>query len=414
MRNHRILKLGVVALSLLVVAGCGDLLNVDAPGRIADADLNNQDAISGLVVGMSRDLTVAYDAVTQDLAMASGELWHGGSYDFGQLPQGIITPEDVNGEWADMQRARWVAEHGIERMQNEMPDFTPDEFNSDPRVARAYLLAGFANRLLGENTCQAVIDGGAAEDHTVFFSRAENEFGEAIRIGNAAGADDVVAAAYGGRASVRAWQDDWSGAVADAQQVPDDFVYYAIFQQPQPENDLAYETHSRREFTVWNTEFADHYGDPRIPWDTAYAADGSIMTGQDGVTYFFQQNKLADLGADIPMVKGTEMLVLRAEAALQGGTPDLAAARDLMNQARAVYGMTPLPAFADATEAWTTLHYERGATLWLEARRLWDARRWFEATGPEHWDYLQADGYVRDGCFPISEEEVNSNPNLGG
>jgi hypothetical protein len=409
-------KIGALVLAVLPLAGCGDLLDVDAPGRIADEDLNSATAIDGLVVGMSYDLADAYDNVLQELSLAANELWHGGSYDFADIPRGVIKPDDVNSEWADMQQARWVAEAGIERIMNDMPEFTTAQFNADARVARAYLLAGIANRLLGENVCSTAIDGGAEEAHTVHFSRAEGQFDEAIRIGQTAEADDVVAAAYGGRASVRAWQGDWTGAVADAQALLDlagaDFAYYAKLQQPQPENSLAYETHDRREFTVYNTVFADHYGDARVPWDTVFTNDGGIQKGADGSTPFFQQNKYADLGDDIPVVKGTEALLLQAEAELRDG--NIGPAYTLMNEARAAKGMTSLTEAGTLEAAWDELQYERGATLWLEARRLWDLRRWFAAgpSSPMYDDFLADRAEGR--CIPISEEERNSNPNLTG
>jgi hypothetical protein len=417
MKNRTHWIAGLV-LALLPLAGCGDLLDVDAPGTIADDDLNTENAISGLVVGMSYDLSEAYDNITQEIALASGELWHGGSYDFADIPRGVIKPEDVGTMWSSPQQARWVAEQGILRMQEDIPGFTTEEFNSDARVARAYLLAATANRLLGENMCSTVIDGGEEQPNTIHFPRAEDQLAEAIRIGNNAGADDVVAAAYGVRASVRAWQGDWAGAVTDAQALLDeggaDFVYYAKFQQPQPENDVAYETHSRQEFTVWNTLFAEHGDDPRVPWDTVFAEDGSIQTGNDGTTPFFQQQKYEDPADDIPIVKGTEMLVLQAEAALRSGAAGIPEAYALMNDARAEYGMDPLTEAATIEEAWDDLHYERGATTWIEARRLWDLRRWYEAgsSAPEYHPFLADRPEGR--CVPISDEERRSNPNLTG
>jgi hypothetical protein len=111
------------------------------------------------------------------------------------------------------------------------------------------------------------------------------------------------------------------------------------------------------------------------------------------------------------MVKGTEMLLLRAEAALRASTPDIAGAYTLMNQARAVapYNMAALPVAPDAATAWKDLHYERSATLWLEGRHLWDASRWFNETGPSHSEAMAG----RDQCLPVSLSEINSNSNLG-
>ena len=58
--------------------------------------------------------------------------------------------------------------------------------------------------------------------------------------------------------------------------------------------------------------------DARVPWDTIKTTSGAVAVGQDGRTSFFRQRKYPTLAADIPLVKGTEMLILRAEAALVG------------------------------------------------------------------------------------------------
>lgn len=402
--------LALATAATLPLAACENFLDVKSPGRIADEDLNSFDAITGLVTGMSGDLTEALDATLQTLSVASGELTHGGSYDLADIPRGIILPEDVNGEWAEMQQARWVAENGIERIRTIFEESGQGDFESSAAVARAFALAGFTNRMLGENVCSTVIDGGEEQPHTIHFDRAEEQFSEAIRIGGAAGDLETVTAAHAGRASVRAWQGDWAGAVQDAQQVPPGFVYLALFNTSDLGNDLAFETHDRPEYTVWNTVFEGHPNDPRIPWDTIFDAAGQVARGANGQDPFFQQNKLPELGSDVPLAKGTEMLVLRAEAALRDS--DIAGAFALLNQARAVYGMAPLAAPASLEEAWDVLHFERGATTWLEARRLWDLRRWFEAgpASPMYHPFLEG----RDACIPISEEERDANPNLAG
>lgn len=401
-RTIRMTRTVVLAGLVAALGGC-DLLDVTSPGRIADEDLNSQDAFPGLVAGMSFDMTEAIDESDQDLAMASGELWHGGSYDFGQLPRGVILPEDVGSEWEEMQQARWVAEEGIRRMT----DLLGDAAGRSAFIARAYLWAGLANRLLGENLCSTAIDGGAEQPHTVHFDRGLEQFTQAIQVGQATGLTDVVAAAYGGRASMKAWTDDWAGAVSDAQQVSDDFVFVADFTN-EVANDISYETYGRFEFSVWGTEFEAHPNDARAPWDTVFTADGSIANGANGSTPHYQQKKYPKLDSDIPLVKGTEMLVLRAEAALRNS--QIGAAFDLLNQARAVYGMDPLDAPATLDEAWAILRFERGATNWMETRRLWDRRRWFaEGSGSPAYDpYLEG----RDTCFPISEAERRANPNL--
>lgn len=386
--------------TLLVCGACD--FSVTNPGPIDDSDLETPTAMGALVNGMSGDLSAAIGDFLLQNALMADELKHSGNYAAeNQFADGIIRPEDVNGRWSEMQRARWVAEHGIERMKDVLGS---DGFEGSSLAPMAYVYAGFANRLLGENVCTGVIDGGPAESDSVYFQRADSEFTEAFRLAQQSGNDSLAATALAGRASMRAWLGDWDGAVADAEQVPVDFEFDALFSlNTSRENlDLAYETVTRREATVAGTQWADDYGDPRVPWDTVYTSGGSVQKGQDGQTPFFRQTKYTDLGSDVPLVKGTEMLLLRAEAALRDENVD--DAMDLVNEERAHYGLGSVSA-PTVDSAWTILKFERGAVVWLEGRRLWDLRRWY-AEGRDNF----LDG--RDKCVPVSANEEGANPNL--
>jgi hypothetical protein len=361
---------------------------------------------------MAFDLSRAVNVAIQALPIIGDELYHGGSYTpEGLFNRGIIRPEDVNGLWGGIQRARWVSESGIERMKTVLGQ----GFATNALSARAYIYAGLANRLAGETLCEAVIDGGPAEDAKIHFVRAEANFTQAITIANAlSGAikDSLLRVAYGGRASVRAWQGKWAEAVADAALVPTSYVFVAPFSTntTAENNDLVTETNDRSEYTVFNSQWAQVFKDPRVPWDTIKTSSGAIQNGQDGRTPFLRQRKYVGKGADVPLVKGTEMLLLRAEAALRNN--DVPGATTLINQQRAFYSTTanPLPALTATTaaDAWRILQKERGAALWLETRRLWDLRRWNAEPPPIQNTFLNN----RDKCIPISLNELQSNPNL--
>lgn len=346
--------------------------------------------------------------------MAGGDIWHGGSYNFGTYPRGILLqePADWDGSYGTMQQARWVAEAGLKRIAGVLET---DQYERSPFVARAYLLAGFANRWLGEVQCETTVDFDGEPSgilpRTEHFNRADSLFTRAIAVGGAANQTAIVRAAYGGRASVRAWVGNWSLAVADAQQVPVDFHYDAIFSTSvgAVSNDLVFETTSRKEFTVFNTVWENNDpDDPRVTWRIRYNNAGDVEKGQDGETDFYQQLKYLSEDDDIPLTKGTEMLMLRAEAALRNG--DLPAMTARLNEARAHYGLDPLDQPADAAAAWPVMRAERGATLWLEGRRLWDLHRWKQEGG------AVADPFAvgRDTCFPVSAEEMRVNPNITG
>ena len=88
------------------------------------------------------------------------------------------------------------------------------------------------------------------------------------------------------------------------------------------------------------------------------------------------------------------------------------AALGFLNQSRAFYNTTanPLPPLPMTSIAalWPILQKERGATLWMEARRFWDLRRWNAEPAPIKNTFLD----TRDECIPISEEEEQANPNV--
>lgn len=403
----------VTLMALVATAACSDVLSLDveAPGRIADDDLNTPEAVSGLVAGMSFDLTQAMNGVIESVTVASGDLWHGGSYNLGTYPRGQLldSPEDWNGEYSTTQQARWVAENGLKRISEILPSAT---YEKSALVARGYLLGGFANRLLGELQCESTIDGGPVVPNTEHFQRADSLFSRAIAVGTAAGssAASIVNAAYGGRASVRAWLGNWDAAEADAAKVPTTFQYNAIFSTAPGaiESTIVIETSSRKEYTVFSSPFEAYTNDPRVPWAIKYDNKGQVERGQDGETLFYQQKKYLTRDSDIALTKGTEMLVLRAEARLRKG--DLAGMTDVLNQARTFYKMSPLTQPASVNDAWPVLRWERGATVWIELRRLNDLRRW-KTAGPPQADPWAAS---RDVCFPISLTESRVNPNIGG
>jgi hypothetical protein len=434
-RTIQSIRMAGLAALVAVAAGCGDLFEVDSPGQIADEDLNTPDAVPGLVAGMSNRLSNAMGSIGGNMviysALVSGEMYHGGSYTWDEDPVGITTPDDnyLGGTWGAIQVARWVTEAGLRRMYTDSV-LGPEAFATNPYVARAYLIGALANRTLGEIFCSAVFDGGAAQSSQVYFDRAMGQADSAIAIGGVAGsgATSYVRAAYGVRASLKAWGGDWAGAATDAQNVPASFVYNAAMQLPDPFNEVWDETHQRNEYTVWSTFMSDtakaqvenmdgpawlatHPNDPRARWTILRNANGTVKVGQNGYTYAYQQNKYDVQTASIPLVKGTEMLVLRAEAALRAGTPDIAGAYALMNQARALtpYNLPALAVAPDLATAWKDLHYERGATVWLEGRHLWDAARWYNETGPSHSEAMAG----RDQCLPVSLSEINSNLTLG-
>src|SRR5690606_1932553 len=91
---------------------------------------------------------------------------------------GDLAPDqaETDEHWQLAHRARWVAEEAVRRMERAFGT----GFDSHATAAQGLLYAGYANRLLGENMCVAVIDGGAAQDRRVHFERAREAFTRAL------------------------------------------------------------------------------------------------------------------------------------------------------------------------------------------------------------------------------------------
>ena len=129
----------------VALSGCGDegFFDVKNPGAILDVDLNSAKGVDALVVGMSADFSASYDQLVYMNARGGPEMTGGGSYYLtGEVRRGLIISEDVDGSWEGVQRARWVAEGGLERMKG-LSDYT---FENNPLTGRAYFFAGVSNR----------------------------------------------------------------------------------------------------------------------------------------------------------------------------------------------------------------------------------------------------------------------------
>lgn len=400
-------------LVIVIITSCD--FGVTNPGRIEEDDLNTVNGMKALVTGMSADFSYIYDDLSFTGARLSDELAGSGSYYLTSLlRRGIVNPEDVDFYWEGVQQARFVAEDGIKRMKNVLGD----DFDGNPLTVRAYLYAGFSNRIIAENFNRDVIDAGAAQPASETFQRAIGHFENAIQQAQAANESEFMTAARGGLAQVYVGLGQWSEATQYSSQIPTDFMYYTAYSNNsgRESNEYRNETHDRYEASAFNTLAASRSPqDPRVPITdcSATPAECSAEVGADGQTTMLRQEKFPELGSDIPIVKGTEMRLIEAEAALMGN--DLVTAMKKINEVRNYYGLQDTTASgigelggSDKSDAWDILDQERYLTLWLEGRRLHDLRRW------DHY-FLDGGTIVYPGVtrrasyFPIAESECAAN-----
>ena len=425
------------ALLLLATAACDT--TVTNPGPVQDDFLTDRNAASAMVNGAGRALSSGMNWISYTGAAVAREIHPAGSTgSFGitsRWQNGELNADDgdLNTHWDEAQQARWLAEEALRRLEDVGPPpagslQTPAQYAN--LLQQAYVYAGFANRLLGENMCEAVIDGSAALPGSTFFVRAESLFTKALAVtgGTATTAATLTNAAYAGRASVRVHLGKWSEAVTDAGNVAIAFVYnmpYFNIGSDAQRNRIFFSSGNTREsgsayraHTQWNTwheAYRTATNDPRV-LITKTALEGDAAIECCGKVPFWPQAKHASSAAPIRLASGREMRLIEAEAKLRNN--DVAGAMVSINLVRTHAGATTLTA-TDATEAWRLLKRERGIELWLEARRLGDLRRWKTANTPGALDPLESVGAAahlarQDLCFPISRSERETNPNLRG
>jgi hypothetical protein len=429
------------ALCVLLGTGC----EVTNPGPVDDAYIALPASQSAFVNGAQNRLTQGLGNLAYSVALPAREIFPGGqtgNYGHSVAQQAGAFTWSESGQYATIQQARWIAEEAIRKFK-ELGNATP------ANMVMAYLWAGYSNRVLGENWCDAVFDGGPIEPGSAYMKRAEEHFTNAISI---APDNNTRMAALAGRAQVRMWQENWTGAVADAGLVPSSYVFWLEQDFSKSGNgntrnhiywaaaSMAYRSYTVR-FTYYDQYYTDT-GDPRTPWrdysfvPAVYCTASLVGFGQVPCT---QQLKYKTQDDDIRLASGKEMRLIEAEALLVAGNYPAAMAK--INELRTSYvsdktkaALQPWTA-SSLVEAWTVLKRERGIELWLEGRRMGDQRRWEPIVGqPKTPGSLELPNFearstlftqyprgrpVTFGttaplvlCYNISNTERNTNPNI--
>lgn len=429
-------KTRAVASSVAIVfafASCD--FDVSNPGPVEDSFLNIEAAHDAIVNGAARAFSSALGTDGGNFAMCGAVIareWFpsGQTGSFACAVQEFrnqLTP-DVAGVVNRGQLARWTAEQAVARIKESRGN----RFSAYALAAPVLLYSGYANRLLGEHVCETVIDGSAKQSFLVHFERAEAAFTEALAVAQASGNTVHQHAALAGRASVRIWLGDWSGAAADAALVPKEFSYGAPYNTVtmNQSNSLAVATTDqvRRNFSQWNTFYGENFDtfqDPRTPYrkfpDTPFRVGlGSLPDlgdgrGAIGQVQYWQQRKHIREDGPIELSSGREMQLIIAESKLRSN--DWQGALAIINEIRNVVGVPPRVA-TNEEQTWTWLKLEKLIELWLEARAVGERRRWLGdgpdpiAPGPLPESLRMDDRMGKDRCYPLSLQELETNPNL--
>lgn len=398
------------------LAGCA--LDATNPGPIQSEFLETRSALTAVVNGAGRDFSEALNWVGYTSAAIAREIHPAGSTGaFGITPQQQLgkSLEDDGGTWWDFsQRARWTAEDAVVRVKRVLGTAS----SNNATLAQALVWVGYTNRLLGENFCDGVINGGPKQPSSIYYERAEAAFTEAIAVAQAANNASLVSAATAGRASVRLNRGNTAGAASDAAAVTSTFVYRMSYFNLDPDQynrifwasaNLPYRAH-----TTWNTYFENYRKttrDPRTPFDSSLTVlVGDAAVGNLGRVRWYFQTKHPGQTAPINLSTGWEMRLIEAEVRLINN--DIPGAMALINARRTSTAINvPAVTATTAEDAWLALKRERFIELWLEGRRLGDLRRWAAANRPGTLGPLESMA-GRDLCFVTPLSEIETNPNF--
>jgi starch-binding outer membrane protein, SusD/RagB family len=411
-----------IAAGFLTACDTNRLLNVTTPNQVPVSILDNPGNADLLVSSAVGDFQCALGSTIAVEGLIAGELsdtqlgaaqWDYARRTANTLTNGIYGTSGCAGTqgfgvYLPLSTARYDADHAIKNLQGWSTTQVPDR---ETLLGIANLYAGFSYTWLGMAMCQAAFDNGPAVNQKGMFALAELRFDSALAH-VPAGGDSIKYAALVGRARVRLYQGNTTGALADAQQVPAGFVMNSS-------NDASALRNYNRIYTI-----TAQYGFYSIPtWSQNLTTENGQVDPRSAVTLFpktrsadnkntpiYAPNKYAaGDAAPTPIARYEEAQLIIAE--IQGG----AQAVNIINTMRAAVGLNPYIGPIDATSIKNLVISERQRVLFLEGQRNYDIERFsIPFYPPVGADFPTGGGtYGNTTCLPLPDIEKNNNPSLG-
>ena len=410
-----------VAAGGIALAGCRDALTVTNPKVIDEGSLDNASLSTVLLNSAVGAVNSNYSELSWFSAIITDEALNAtNDYRSGELSQRIVELAQGNiGPYGALQFTRATADTAASLLRT-----LSAKPSGDLKLARALAYAGYGYVFLAEFTCSAPINNGPMQSDSALQVIALSRFKEAIA--DAAGgspsnvADSVTNLARVGAARASLDIGDKAGAIAYASAVPAGFVVYA---------DYIVSGNTALNNTLWvrvngqNKQLGVHplmqgLNDPRVRYVTKAVLGHNQLTllnipysPRSFSTFTYTDSTPILANSSIEIASGLEARYIRAEA--EGPTALTIA---LVNERRAYGNEQPLAPGADVMAA---LREEKRRDFFLAGRRLGDLRR-YKAQGvgdffPSGQHPTKEWGlYGSATCYIVTQDEVNSNPNLVG
>lgn len=416
----RLVTVGILT-GLMGVTGCDGLLDVEVPGQIAEASLQDPSFAPLLTRSVAGAWACAVGEHVGITGIVGTELWASSHYAGrdhinNRIPSQLSgagttsCPDDptrFSGSGAQYQAVA-LARDVSGRFEAWTDAQVPNRMS---HLARTATYAGYAISILSEGYCQAVIEpNGPALDPPGVRAAAEEWFTKAIGYAEAAQLPEYRNLALLGRARMRLYSGDFDGAVQDAEQVPMGFSVDIEYSSSAPEryNRIWWESWQERHVTVhpsFRNLTVAGVPDPRVAVTDREAA------GHDGITESWHPDKYESASSPVRMASWEEAQLIIAEARLGQ------IAVDRINAVRTLHGL-PLYVPNDVSnndEILNQVLEERRRELFLEGRWLNDMIRHAGRPGTAFDEGLSHQGvarYSEQYCIPLPDREIEANPNL--
>jgi hypothetical protein len=421
---QKLLRGATMALTAAIaLAGCHDALTVENPKVISSSQLGNANLIGTLLNSAVFAVNTNYSEFSWFSAIITDEALNAtNDYRSGELSQRIVELAQGNiGPYPLLQFTRATADTSAALIRSLVT-----KQQGDLRLARALAYAGYSYVYLAEFTCTAPINGGPLVTDDSLEKIALSRFKEAIADATPADtgstklvADTIIALANVGAARASLNLGDKSNAIAYASVVPASFIVWADYiASPTSLNNTLWGRVNGQNKQLGVHPLMQNLNDPRVRYVTKAVLGHNQLTllnipysPRSFSTYTSVDSTPIQSFSKIDLASGLEARYIRAEA--EGPT---ALTTALVNERRAAGNEQPLQPTDDVM---TALREEKRRDFFLAGRRLGDLRRYkaqgvgdFFPSGPH--PTAQWGLYGSATCYIITQDEMNSNPNVAG
>lgn len=414
----------VAAVALVAACDSKRLLDVQAPNSVPFAVFDNPANAALMVNSAIGDFECSWGGYVVSTGIQSDELqdatltaanWQLDRRDdgFTSGSYGTSGCTSTQAIYTPMSTARWETDQAIAKLSS----WTDAQVaNRVSLLVQANVYAGFAYSALGMAMCQAAFDMGELVDQKGMFALAEKRFSDAITgATGVASLSSFLNAAYVGRARVRLYQHNLSGAATDAALVPKGFVFNATMDANNSRryshvyNSIVQSASVTVEVTARGLKTEQNETDPRSATTQLTGNMGDGTSVKVVPTKYNASSSTLGWAISQPIARYDEAQLILAEA--QGG----ANAVTIINTLRAATTpvLKPYVGATDAASITALIASERQRALFVEGFRMFDVERFNLPLVPVPGTAFKLGGvYGNTVCMPLPDIERNNNPNI--